>query len=324
MKTSSCLIFLGALALSACTAQPLATTEAPAAPTEPPEAKLEGPEIINYTPFPNVLLSGRCADYECASPVEYFSWGAKISFDFDQRGRLKLSEQQEPSLDMNDAEEQDLQCGEKGATFNQRTIWFPYTAIFVRGGTLQSVKDAAGAVLKQRPLGEIQDGKMAVIGKAAREIEYSYVPCVGKYQVSAGVRLDGFLPYGARLFVKPKTGKNLGLSLPDPTEPWVLLRYQSGAMIPVPMRPTMVTVDMVERRLVVYYQSTFPVAPPLRKIELRAILPDQIPSQDETTERYRERTEATLRDLRQCQIPQRPMEPCATPDRLPDRRIFSP
>ncbi len=324
MKTSSRLIFLTALTLSACVTKPPTTDEAPGTLTEPQEDQLEAPEMVNYTPFPGILLSGRCADHECASPTEYFSWSVKVSFDFDQRGRLKVSEQQEASLSMNDAPEQDRQCSKKGASFNQRTTWFPYTGIFVRGGTLQSVKDVAGAALEQRPLGTIEDDEMAVIGKAARKIEYSYVPCVGKHRVSAGARLEGFLPRGARLFVKPETGRSLELSLPDPIEPWVLLRYRSGAMIPVPMRPVMVTVDMMERRLVIYYQSTFPAAPPLRKIELRAILPDQVPAQDETPEHHRQRTDAALRELRRCPIPQRPMELCATPDRRPDRRIFSP
>jgi hypothetical protein len=89
------------------------------------------------------------------------------------------------------------------------------------------------------------------------------------------------------------------------------------------MRPIMLTIDLIEHRIVMYYQSTFPVLPPLRKIELRAILPDQVPSEGETPERHRERTEATLRYLRQCPIGYRPMESCATQNQHPDPRIFS-
>ena len=164
---------------------------------------------------------------------------------------------------------------------------------------------------------------MVVVGKAARDAEWSYVPCVGPHRVDAGSRLDGYVPRDAVLTIRSDKGATTKLSLPDPTEPYLLLRYRSGAMIPVPMRPVMITVDLPERRLVAYFQSTFPVAPPLRKVELRAILPSQSLAEGETAERFRERSQAALQDLRGCAPPTQPIEPCATPDRRPDRRIFS-
>lgn len=127
----------------------------------------------------------------------------------------------------------------------------------------------------------------------------------------------------AVLAVKPEKGALLRLSLPSPTEPYVLLRYHSGAMIPVPMRPVIVTVDLVERRLVAYFQTTYADQPPLRKVELRAVLPGQTPAEGETEARFRERSEAVLGDLRRCPAPTGPIEACATPEREPDRRIFS-
>lgn len=325
MKTSFHFTLLLSLTLSACVTTRSTTIDPSTTSTKPSAPGTNVPEIVNHTPFPSVVLSAQCRSYDCALPEEYFSWSAKISFDFDQRGRLTISKHQEPSLDVSDTSENDLPCSDKGGLSNQRTSWFPYTAIFVRGGTLLSVKNDAGTALEQRALSKAENGQtMEVVGKTAREIEYFYVPCVGKHRVSAGARLDSFLPPGATLSIKSAKGQILALSLPDPTEPWVLLRYQNGAMIPVPMRTIMITIDMVERRLVAYYQSTFPVKPLLRKIELRAILPDQVPAQDETPARFRERTDAALRELRQCPIPLRPMEPCASPDRRPDLMIFSP
>lgn len=276
------------------------------------------PEQVNYTPFGQVLLIAKSAD------GDYFSLGAKITFDFDAQGRMTLASHQEPVIDEHDDPAQDGECTGKGGGGNQRTTWFPDTAIFVRGGALQSVLLAPGKPVAAVPLSRDERGFMMVMGAQARQTEFFFVPCVGGHRVARGHRLNGFLPHGATLLVKPEKGGPVQLTLPQPVEPYVLLRYRAGAMIPVPMRPVLVTVDTQERRVVVQYQTTFALAPPLRKIELRAVLPGGKPAPDETAERFRERTDAMLNDLRQCPPPTRPMDPCASPLRVPDRRIFSP
>lgn len=313
---------LGLLALAACTPMPKSPDTA-AAPTSNPAFEI--PEQVNHTPFDSILLTGSYGEDRNAGIGEFFSWGTKIAFDMDARGRLTVSERQEASLDASDDPARDFQCGARGGLYNQRSVWFPYTGILVRGGTLESVVDTG---IEQRleliPLSPYEQGMMMVVGEKARQVEYAYVPCVGEHRVSAGARLNSFLPRGARLKVKPTKGASLALSLPDPVEPFMLLRYTMGAMIPVPMRPSLMTIDLIDRRVVVYYQSTFSPTPPLRKVEMRAILPNQEPSEGETPERFRERSEAQLRDLRACAINTRPIEPCATPNRRPDRRIFTP
>ena len=279
---------------------------------------------INYTPFNTTLLTGRCSNDECLSVVEYYSWQAKLSFDIDAKGQLKISDRQEPTLDTRDDPEDDYKCGVKDGTFNQRTTWFPYTAIFVRGGKLQSVHKSDGEKQEMLPLSPVEQGLAMVVGKGARKVEYAYVPCVGKYRVPVGHRLSTFLPRNSVLSIKPAKGTPLRLSLPDPTEPYVLLRYESGEMAPIPMRITMLTVDVLERRVTAHYRTTFPMSPPIRRAELRAILPHQAPDADETPGRFRERTDATLRYLKQCAQALRPMEPCASTTVRPDPKIFSP
>ena len=274
------------------------------------------PEQRNHTPFGMVLLTAE------DRYGEYFSVSTKISFAFDARGVLKLADTHEPVIGADDDPKDDHTCTDKGGGYNQRPTWFPDTAIFLRGGALQAVELAGGKRATQLPLSADEE-TMMVIGQAAREVEYAWTPCVGRHRVDKGHRLDGFLPRGAALAVKPVRGAAIKLRMPEGVVPHLLLRYQQGAMIPVPMRPVLATVDVEARRLVVQYQATFPVRPALRVVELRAVLPEGKPSAGETPQRYRERTDALLNDLRGCAAPTRPMEPCATPTRRPDRRIFS-
>lgn len=318
--------WVGLLMLAACAPMPAPSGEdVPRSATAASNQESEYPETVNYTPFGSVMLDGSYAEGDYAVYSKFFSWGTKISFDMDARGRLTLSKRQEDTLDASDDRARDFQCGAKGGLFNQRSVWFPYTGILVRGGTLESVVDARiDERLELIPLSPYEQGLMMVVGEKARQVEYAYVPCVGEHRVSAGARLSSFMPRGARFKVKPNKAASLTLSLPDPVEPFLLLRYEMGAMIPVPMRPTLVTIDLIERRLVVYYQSTFANDPPLRKVEMRAILPGQTPSEGESAERFRERNEATLSDLRACVSNPRPIEQCATHTRRPDRRIFLP
>lgn len=313
----------GALMLAGCSTSaqtPTGTDSAETAATKVSgETESPGfavPEMRNFTPFGNVLLTGQ------DNFGEYFSLSTKIAFEFDVRGVMTLAKQQEPMIGAKDDPVLDRECTDKGGGLNQRTTWFPDTGLFVRDGTLQSIRLASGKAGSLVPLSRDERGSMMVMGQRARQIEYFWIPCVGKHRVARGHRLNDFLPRGATLVVKPSKGNPVELSLPQPVEPFLLLRYREGAMIPVPMRPVLVTVDMPERRMVVQYQATFSLTPPIRKIELRAILPSGGPAPDETAERFRERTDATLNDLRLCPPPTKPMEPCATPNRVVDRRIF--
>lgn len=314
--------------LTACAQTPPAPPREATKPAEPAPVVAEPtvpapPETVNFTPFPGNLLM---CDGACSARVgrDYYTWNIKLSFDIDRQGHLSLADQQEPALTAEDDPAEDNLCNAKGSPGNQRNTWFPDTAIFVRGGKLLSVRTGKQKPLKLSLLNAERGAALRVRGKGARATEWAYQPCVGPHRVPTGVRLDGFLPREAVLAVKPAKGALLRLSLPSPTEPYVLLRYHSGAMIPVPMRPVIVTVDLIERRLVAYFQTTYADQPPLRKVELRAVLPGQTPAPGETEARFRERSEAVLGDLRRCPVPTTPIEACATPEREPDRRIFSP
>jgi hypothetical protein len=143
--------------------------------------------------------------------------------------------------------------------------------------------------------------------------------------MTSGWRSDRYVPGDAFLRVRGDGGRVGELQLPQRFVPYVLLRYQSGAMIPVPMRIVLVTIDLTSRRVVLQYQSTFAVAPPIRKIELRLSAGDSKRPSGESVSRFEERTQATLADLAACSPPQRhAVEACATPLRRPNPLIFFP
>ena len=334
------LLILVVSTLVAC-AQTPSKTEAPATESKPAEAKpaaapaaepkapepkkdpLAPPERVNATPFSDVMLTSRCRGDECGATSDYYSWHTKITFDIETNGELKVAKEQERSLDLSDDPTRDTKCGPKGGTGNQRNPWFPATGIMVRGGDLLSVRTAEGGRQPLLPLSAGDRGLMVASGRHAQKAEYGYVPCVGKYPVAKGHRLSSYLPRGAVLAIKPLKGPHQRVTLPQPVDPYVQLHYWNGAIIPVPMRPTLVTVDLLDHRVVVYYQSTFATSPPLRKLEMRAILPNELPLEGEPQEQFVARINATLQHLRRCPVTNRPMEVCANPNQTPDPRIFA-
>ncbi|WP_263139604.1 hypothetical protein [Pseudomonas sp. RIT-PI-AD] len=275
------------------------------------------PEQTNYTPFAFVLLQAQ------DSSGSYWSTFTKLTYDIDADGTLTLADVGEPPLKASDDPAQDRSCQPHGGGENQRTSWFPYTGLFVRGGEVLAVKDARGAARPLRSLSADSEGRMKYAGPHAREPEYTFVPCVGAHRVDQGHRLDSYLPDGARLRLKAEDGRIQTLALPSPDQPFLMLRYKSGAVIPVPMRPVLVSVDLQARRLVVQYQSTFSANGKLREIEYRFVTALGEPSEGESAAHYRQRTDALVGDLRQCPPPTLlPRESCGDPAREPDRKIF--
>lgn len=303
-----------ALTLGAC-ATHIERKSAPSA--EPPPAAPADPQMVNLTSLPSLLLTGDDA------AGHYFSLVAKATFSIREDGTLRLLGDGEGLVDKDPEPSEYRKCDINGAPINQITTWFPYTGVLIEGGKLEEVRSSSGKKVALRTLTDDGNGAMEYRGPQARAPEYYYAPCVGVHRVSAGWRLDDYLPSDARLFVKPMSGARLALMTPQPFVPYVLLRYVSGAMIPTPMRIVLVTVDLPARRVVLQYQTTFATMPALRKIELRGVLPGGKPDSDETAERYAQRTRATLDDLAHCAPPRvLAIEPCANASRIPNLAIF--
>jgi hypothetical protein len=309
--TSSCAVVLAAgvaLALGAC------------APATPSQSQSLEPEVANLTPLASQLFTGH--DQAGA----YYSLDAKATFAIDAPGKLRLldlrSGEPVPGAADMQGETMSTACKPFGAVANQRTTWFPYTGVFVRGGTLAAVSSRGGNI-GIKSLSARNDGAMIYTGHDADETEFFYAPCVGAQRVTHGWRTQRYIPDGALLRVRTDAGTRVDLQLPQRFVPYVLLRYRSGAVIPVPTRMVLATVDLSSRRVVLQYQSTFAAAVPIRKIEMRLITPGGLPSSGETAARYQERTQAMLQDLAACPPPHaHAIEACATPTRMPNPLIY--
>ena len=275
-------------------------------------------EFVSHGPLNAFLLTAEDA------AGAYYSVVAKASFTIGADGALSLIESGgEPTIGIDTDNATDFDCTAHGGGYNQRTAWFPYTALFVHGGSLEKVTTAKGATQIQRVLSLDSDGSVVYRGADARATEYSFVPCAGAQRAEPGVRLDTYLGADDRLMLRKANGQRLRLRLPQPFAPFVLARYEDGAMIPVPMRIVIASVDLAERRVVLQLQTTIAMSPPIRQLELRAVLPQGEPGEGESPERYRERTSVLLADLATCAPPlAQAIEPCANSSRRPDPRIF--
>lgn len=313
---------LVSLLLAACASAPTPTTRIDPAPDAQPviaPAEPELAELVVHAPFPSFMMTAT------DQAGDYYSVVSKVTWSIAADGSLRLlGDGAEPVIGGNDATG-DFDCGTHGGGFNQRTAWFPYTALFVHGGTLLGVSPVQGPKSVLRTLSvEPEDGSMIYRGESARTPEYSYIPCVGATRVERGHRLDGYLAGSDTLALRDATGRAMTIALPQPFAPFVLARYRDGALIPVPMRIVVASVDVPARRVVMQLQATLGQSPAIRVLEVRAVLPDGAPGEGEALARYAERTRALLADLAQCRAPvEHAIEPCADPTRAPDPLIIA-
>lgn len=290
---------------------------APAEPRPPEDPTASPPTQRNHTDAPSLLLLGQ------DGWGTYYSAGLKLSYTIGARGELAPAPDVEPVIDHLTPVDRGTSCHAYGAALNQRTTWFPDSGLLVRGGALRNVHGPDGRTRALLRLSAVDGDALIYAGKGARAVEMAYVPCVGPHRVATGHRTIGFVAPGSTLTVADANGRSLRLRLPERPLPFVLLRYHSGAVIPSPMRIVLATVDLLNRRVVLQFQSTFMAQPPLRVVEWRALPAEVVPSAGETLERARERNDALANDLATCPPPLHPPEVCASPQRRPDRRIFT-
>ena len=304
---------LSGCATSAAISQAMPSSPTPSAASEPAN---KAPEQRDHTGMPTLLLTGQ------DQWGTYYTAQLKLTYTYNALGELTLSRDQEPMIDSDTPLDQDTRCAAYGAAVNQRTTWFPDTAVFVHKGSLRAIRTPQKERMALLPLTVANRDYMMVVGQAARKVEMAYAPCVGAQRVSAGHRTIGFAALGSELEIAFPAGKPLRLTLPNRPLPHVLLRYHTGAMVPAPMRISLITVDTERKRVVLQFQSTALMKPAMRVIEWRMLAEGDQPSDGETLQRYRERSEAMAKELAKCPAPLHPPEPCASADRWPDRKIF--
>jgi len=109
----------------------------------------------------------------------------------------------------------------------------------------------------------------------------------------------------------------ISLPLAPDFDPFILLRYQNGEMLPVPARLDTVIYDPDLQRLMLSYRATFLLADPIRKLEYRLLGPQSWvkASATETLQQALTRENAMRTYLEQCPHPLTGWagEPCADP-----------
>lgn len=286
----------------------LAGCAAPPAPVSQDEARPPH-RIVNNTPLPHVTLTG------IDKFGEYTSLLLKMTWVFDERGRMRLEESaQEPTIGQHTPTDQETACLPHGAAFNQRTTWFPDTGLFLSGVRWVGIAAAGGQPRPLVALSEGDGGTMSVAGPQAREIEYGYVPCVGERRVREGHRTVGYVAPGDWLEVQPTGAKGtLRLQIPPDPMPYVILRFagRPTQQALVPGRIVLLTLDVARRRLVLQYQATAALRPQVAQATWDVTLPRQILARLEEKDARRQR--AVKEYLAACIAPNKPMDPCANP-----------
>jgi hypothetical protein len=96
--------------------------------------------------------------------------------------------------------------------------------------------------------------------------------------------------------------------------PWALVRYEQGDMMPAPARLDTVVLAPRLDRAVFTWRATFPTAPEVRKVEFRAVMPDDFIEPGPDAEKTLRFNRETRQALRRCAPPSGPVgEPCAVP-----------
>ena len=288
---------------------------------EEDEGGLSGFEVAEAEGLSSALRSGE------DSHGEIYSLTTKLSFDLAessdasdvlQAAWVSDPEQQEGLVTENVAPEAELRCTPEGAPWNQSTLWFPHTGVFVRGGSLQAVHTAAGPARTLLKLDGNDHGKRwATRG----EDQYSYAACVGEHAVATGWRTTDWMQPGDTLSVAvPGQRVPWRIRLPSTPLPFAHIDFESGANLALP-HLVLLTVDVPARRLVLQYQFNLAAQPTPIKLMLMATAdtsrwtPERFKWQPDT-ERYMRKMERRVEmRLARCVPPTSPVDDaCTQPD----------
>lgn len=249
----------------------------------PSPEKDSTPETINYTPFQSVAGSG-----ETPRGTPFHAFAVKVTFRDARTGESPLSTEQRPFVDRGSAIDE-------LAPFRQKAEIYLVTS---------------GAPKKT--------GALTVGGE---RVDLAAAEWVVTDRAHGLTTLAPFLKAGDVITVQTGATK-LRFAVPRLFSPFFLARYETGAMMPTPMRGDTVIIDLDRREMTVMYRGTIPTTPDLRRGEFRLIFEPHEPSPDSTLEETRARFVEQQAYLERCGVPEEPVEPCSIPDHLPSRAFF--
>lgn len=289
---------------------------ATAAPADAPAPRQQPPAVENRTPFPDLSM----ADADDPVYGTYDAFRLKISYVIDAHGQLGIgAADPEPMLTGADDPAQDLRCTAHGAGFNQRTVWYPDTGIFVAGARLVAAQSGDGSPRPLLRMGSEAKGIVTATGPRARQAEYGYAPCVGSQRVRGGARTERYLNGGDRLSLRPDGGKGgvQTIVLPQDPRPFAMLMYEGRAQRAfVPAQLVLLTIDWPRRRAVGLYQITVPIQPVVASVHWSTTLPPFTIAQMPQMQAF---NRAVSTYIATCPVPMKPRDPCANPNRpLPE------
>lgn len=300
----------------------------PPSVSEPPVAGcpegdcVQVPRQRNLTGLPHLLLAGE------SSAGAHWSFGLKTTYSYDAQGRLTLltGEDAEPMIDHATPADGAEECRAWGSAYNQRTTWFPDTAIFVAGGKLTGVRRSGKAEPRHVLTASSKGARTVTVLQNPKPTEYWRVPCVGSQRVKGGWRTDTLLVGGDRIIVRPAKGRELALRIPTAPVPYMLLAYSdsgrpaAGAIAAVPMRVVLATVDVPQRRLVLQWQATAARTPTVHDAAWALTVPGS--GRAALPEARRAFASHVSAHLARCPLPKTPMNECASPTRALDPGII--
>ena len=243
-----------------------------------PEQSAQSIATKNYTPFLSVIGAGLTEDGR-----DFIGAALKVSFDEAKDSESHLSQQQPP-------------FSPEGSVIDELPPFRAEAELYI--------------VTSSPPL------KNGTFVKNERKIPLSRTEWVSGIRNFGRVASVSYLEPNDILTVKSDQA-TLTFAIPSLFTPFILPRYENGAMMPTPLRGDTIVIDLDTRRMTVIYRSTLPVTPRLRVLEFRLITDPVEPWANQTLASTRAKFLSQQRYLLSCPAPKTPIEDCA----LPGRRV---
>jgi hypothetical protein len=254
-------------------------------------------EQVDYTPYPAWIAVGEI------DGVRFFSAALKMTYAIDTDGTTIAAKEQQP---LTGAAKVTFGCSPGVISVAELVAFRKKAEVYLR---------ADGASLGH--------GATVRVGTSSRPV----FPSDGcpRLATPSDPFLVPYLAEGEKISIEGIRSRGaVEWQLPYDKLPFVLIRYEMGAMIPTPMRADLVVVDVDAKQLEVVYRATFPVDPQVRKVEFRITDINNPARAGETKEEAGRRTNAELAYLRKCAVPALPPEPCSLPTVRPPIEFFMP
>ncbi|MBH1964946.1 MAG: hypothetical protein I8H77_11455 [Comamonadaceae bacterium] len=282
-RSMSTLVVLGAL-LAGCASGVPGGSGSP--PNEVPTSSQEASQSSKIADEDKKASAGNTTKFDGLEPYvtlegedkfgHYHTMVTKLTYAIRGNAleRVEYDEDDEPDVRAEGVFNNDVEgdgafkCTERGAAYNQATMWYPYTGLLVHGGSLTGVMQTGGS-----PRATVVMDERSEVGElwVKRETTpFVFAGCVGPHEVQRGHRTRaGFVQAGDRLSVQvPGQRKPLQVRLPRDPQVYVGLEFSNGQAALAPARIVLVTVDVPRKRLVLQYQVSFPVNTSLAKATL--------------------------------------------------------